>query len=158
MRSAIRHLVRHGADALQPQRVESKAVQVGTRYIAKPSKTVWRRPAVSKRVANVLRKQAIQEGTYGSFDTETGAGWDPLWDLALKPNQYQVTRFGGVQPPKKTSRERNREERAKKIEANLETRLEKMEEYYIEKEESRVQDKGFEATFKRLARGPGGGR
>lgn len=159
MRSAIRHLVRHGVDALKPQRIETKPVQVGSQYIARPSKTVWRRSVVSKRVANVLRKQAVQEGTYGSFNTDTGVGWDPLWDMALKPNQYEVTRFGGVQPPKKTSRQRSREERAKKIDSNLEARLEKMEEYYTEKEESRVQEKGFEATFKRLARGgPGGGR
>lgn len=159
MRSAIRHLVRHGVEALKPQRVETKPVHAGSQYVAKPSQTVWRRPVVSKRVANVLRKQSIQDGSYGNFDVNTGAGWDPLWDLALKPNQYKVTRFGGVQPSKKTSRERSREERARKIEANLETRLEKMEEYYIEKEESRVQEKGFEATFKRLARsGPGGGR
>jgi len=153
MRSAIRLLVKHGIEALKPQSVETKAVVVGNQYVAKPSKTAWRRPAVSKRVANVLRKQAIQDGTYGSFDINSGVGWDPMWDLALKPNQYQVTRFGGIQPAKKTSRQRNREDRAKKLEASLETRLEKMEEYYTEREESRVQEKGFEAMFKRVNKG-----
>ena len=158
MRSAIRHLIRLGVDALKPQRVATKPIQVGSHYIAKPSKIVWRGPIVSKRVANVIRKKAIQQGTFGSFDAATGAGWDPLWDLALKPNKYNVTRFGGVRPPRKRSRERNREDRAKKIEANLETRLEKMEEYYVEKEASRVKEKGFEARFKRMIRVEPGGR
>ncbi len=159
MRSALRSLVQHGVEALKPQRVETKAVQVGSQYIAKPSKMVWRRPVVSKRVAKEIRNQAIQDGTYGKFEAGTGIGWDPEWDLALKPNQYSVTRFGGIRPSKKSSRDRNREERAQKIEANLETRLAKMEEYYTAKEESRVQEKGFEATFKRLSKqGPGGPR
>lgn len=153
MRSAIRQLVRHGVEALKPQRIETKAVQVGSQFIAKPSKMVWRSPIVSKRVAKVIRSQAIQDGTYGSFEASTGIGWDPEWDLALKPNQYNVTRFGGIRPSKKTSRERSREERAQKIEANLETRLEKMEEYYSTKEESRVKEKGFEAMFKRFSKG-----
>jgi hypothetical protein len=150
MRSAVRHLIQNGVEALKPQRIESKAVQVGNQYIAKPVKIVWRRPVVSKRVANVIRKQALREGTYGIFDSNTGLGWDPQWDLALNVNQYKVTRFGGIQPSKKTSRERSRAERAMKIQDNLETRLEKMEEYYSGREESRVQEKGFEETFKRL--------
>ena len=149
MRAALRHLCEKGVEALKPQRVVTKAVQVG-QYIAKPSRTVWRRPVVSKRVANDLRKQAIREGTYGTFNATTGVGWDPLWDLALNPHRYNVTRYGGIFPPKKTARERNREERAQKIEEKLETRLETMEEYYVEKEEARVKDKGFEAVYKRL--------
>jgi len=150
MRSAVRHLIKNGVEALKPQRIETKPIAVGNQYIAKPSKTVWRRPVISKRVANDIRKQAIQDGSYGTFDTNTGLGWDPEWDLALYANQYKVTRFGGIQPSKKTSRERTRAERAAKIQDNLETRLEKMEEYYSQREESRVQEKGFEATFKRL--------
>ena len=149
MNSAIRQLCRKGVEALKPQRVETKAVQVGS-YIAKPSKTIWRSPVVGKRHANMIRKQAIRDGTYGSFDASNGVGWDPDWDLALKPQQFKVTRYGRMHPPKKTSSERNREERAKKIEQNLETRVEKMEEYYLEKEQSRIKDKGFEATYKRL--------
>lgn len=139
-----------GVEALKPQRMETKAVVVGNQYVAKPSQSVWRRPVVSKRVANVIRKQAIQEGTYGSFDASTGLGWDPHWDVALHASRYAVTRFGGIQPSKKTSRERSRAERATKIQENLETRLEKMEEYYNQREASRVQERGFEATFKRL--------
>ena len=151
MRAALRHLAEKGIEALKPQKVTTKAVEVAGHYIAKPSKEVWRRPVVSKRVGNVLRKQAIREGTYGSFDSATGVGWDPAWDLVLQQNQYAVTRYGGMRPNKKTARERSREERAQKLEQNLETRTEKMEEYYLEKEASRVQDKSFEAYFKRLS-------
>jgi hypothetical protein len=150
MRAAVRHLIKNGVEALKPQRIETKAVQVGNQYTAKPSRNVWRRPVVSKRVANVVRKQAIQEGTYGIFDSNTGLGWDPQWDLALFASQHKVTRFGGIQPPKKTSRERNRAERAAKIQEHVATRLEKIEEYYTQRAESRVTEKGFEATFKRL--------
>ena len=152
MRAAVRHLCEKGVEALKPQRHTSKAVKVGD-YIAKPSQEVWRRPVVSKRVANVLRKQAIADGTYGQFDTTTGIGWDPTWDLTLFQHRYQAYRIGGIQPNKLSKRQRNREERAQKIESNLETRLEKMEEYYLEKEQSKVLDQSFEARFKRINRG-----
>jgi hypothetical protein len=152
MRAALRHLCQHGIEALKPQKVMTEAVQVGS-YIAKPSKEAWRRPVVSKRVGNVLRKQALQDGLYGSFDVQTGLGWEPTWDLVLKSNQYQVSRYGGMQPSKKTSRERSREERARSLEDHLETRLEKMEDYYVEKEESRIKEKGFEAIYKKMAKG-----
>lgn len=158
MRSAVRHLIKNGAEALKPQRTETKALIVGKEYIAKSAKVVWRRPVVSKRVANDMRKQALRDGTYGSFNSSTGVGWDPEWDFVLNAHQYKATRFGGIQPSKKTSRERTRDERAKKIEENLETQMEKMEEYYLEREESRVQDSGFEATFKRLKGSSGVGR
>lgn len=64
MRSALRQLCKHGIEALRPQRVNDK----------------WRKPAISRRVAADLRKLALRTGTYGQFDTETGEGWDPLWD------------------------------------------------------------------------------
>jgi hypothetical protein len=152
MRAALRHLCKQGVDALKSQKVATRAVEVGG-HIAKPSKPVWRRPVVSKRVGNVLRKQAIAEGSYGSFDSMTGVGWEPVWDLVLKSNQYKVTRYGGIYAPKKTSRERSREERAKTLEEQLETQPEKMEKYYTEKEESRVEDKNFEAEYKRMMKG-----
>ena len=146
MRAALRHLAEHGAEALKPQKVLSKAAKNGTSI---RSAEVWRRPVVSKRVGNDLRKLAIKDGTYGSFDKITGVGWDPSWDLVLRSNQYNVNRFGGVRPNKSTKRARTREERAQKIEKNLETRLEKMEEYYVNKEKIRVKDMSFEAVFKR---------
>ena len=60
MRAALRHLCEKGVEALKPQRHTSKPVVVGN-YIAKPSQEVWRRPVVSKRVANIIRKEAIAE-------------------------------------------------------------------------------------------------
>ena len=160
MRSALRHLCEHGASALRPQKVVTKPTRVGN-FTAKTSKEVWRRPLLSKRVANTIRKQAIEEGTFGSFDQTTGKGWDPTWDLVLYKNRYTAVRpapFGKLQPSKKTSRERSREQRAQKIETTLQTRLQTMEEYYSEKEQSRVQAQNFEARFKRMLGkgGPGG--
>ena len=64
MRSALRQLCRHGIEALRPQKVNDR----------------WRKPVISKRVAADLRKLALKSGTYGSFDVETGLGWDPTWD------------------------------------------------------------------------------
>lgn len=160
MRSALRHLCQHGAAALQPQKVITKAVEHGS-HVAKISRPIWRRSLLSKRVANTLRKQAIQDGTYGSFDGTTGVGWDPTWDLVLHSNRHEAMRVGNIQPKKKTARERSREERANKIEQNLETRLETMDQYYTEKEASRVQEENFEARYKRMMRGSGpagGGR
>jgi hypothetical protein len=158
MRSALRHLCQHGAEALKPQKVVTPAIQVGS-FIAKPPREVWRRPLLGKRVAKTIRKLALQEGTYGTFDVQDGSGWDPTWDVVLYSNRYHATRFGAIQPPKKTSRQRNREDRAKKLEQTLEGREEAMDKYYTEKEESRVQDKSFEARFKRMLKGgPGTGR
>ena len=142
--AAVRHLCNKGMEALKPHKV-----MVAPRGL-QPEKEVWRRPIVSKRKANIIRKAAIRDGTYGSFDSVNGTGWDPQWDLALKANQYQVTRFGGIRPNKKPSRERNREDRAKALDANLETRLEKLDEYYTQKEQERVKETGIEAHHKRL--------
>jgi len=162
MRSALRHLCEHGASALRPQRVVTKPVAVGE-FTAKTSREVWRRPLLSKRVANTIRKQAIEEGTFGTFDVQTGKGWDPTWDLTLYSNRYNALRpapFGKLQPSKKTSRQRSREQRAQKIETTLQTSRQTMEDYYSEKEQSRVQAQNFEARFKRMlgkGNGPGGG-
>ena len=149
MRSALRHLADKGVEALKPQKVISKAAQLGfnTRL-----PEVWRRPIVSKRVGNTLRKQALAQGTYGSFDAATGAGWEPAWDLTLKQNQYQVERFGGIRPKKKTSRERNREDRARQVEEQLESSQEKLEEYYINKQDIRVEETTFEAHYKKMVK------
>jgi uncharacterized protein with von Willebrand factor type A (vWA) domain len=84
---------------------------------------------------------------------ETGVGWEPAWDIVLKGNQFNVTRFGGIRPKKQHARQRNREERAKKLEENLETRLDKMEEHYVNKESLREVDESFEGRFKRMTKG-----
>lgn len=160
MRAALRHLCQHGVEALRPTKTQSKPVVVAAgSYVAKASRDVWYRPLVSKRVANVLRKQAIQQGTYGTFNATTGAGWEPQWDLVLFANRYQSPRMdSNIAPSKKTSRERNREKRALKLEENLEGQAQAMEDYYTEKQAAKVQDKSFEATYKRMIRGGGGVR
>lgn len=70
MKSAIRKLCRYGAEALQPRFVNDR----------------WRGAAISARTAAKIRKQAVIEGTYGSFDTETGVGWDVNWDFLKGSN------------------------------------------------------------------------
>jgi hypothetical protein len=169
MRSALRHLCQHGAEALKPQKTLTQPVVVAvvaressspssspSPYIAKPSREVWRRPLVSKRVANDLRKKALRDGTYGQFDAATGTGWDPLWDRIVHSNQYTATHKNLLAPPKKIVRDRQlREDRAKRLEQNLEGQADAMEKYYTEKEQARVQDKSFEAQYKRMLRGAG---
>jgi uncharacterized protein with von Willebrand factor type A (vWA) domain len=150
MRAALRHLCDRGVEALKPQKVLSKAAKEGTNTRAPE---VWHRPVISKRVGNDLRKSALKDGTYGSFNIETGVGWEPAWDIVLKGNQFNVTRFGGIRPKKQHARQRNREERAKKLEENLETRLDKMEEHYVNKESLREVDESFEGRFKRMTKG-----
>ena len=152
MRAALRHLAKHGAEALKSQKIITQPKEVHGR-IVKPAKEIWLRPVVSKRVGNDLRKKAIREGSFGTFNAETGVGWMPEWDLVLKRNSHRVTRYGGMHPPKKTKRERTRQERAEALDQILETRLEKVEEHYVEKEAGRVQEGGFEAMFKRMTRG-----
>ena len=148
MRSALRHLCASGIEALRPQKVNNK----------------WRRPAVSPRVASDLRKAAIRSGTYGSFDSSTGVGWDPLWDA---PKAKPVTihengetkvvnkggNYGGIQltllrPPKDTKRQRTREARAQKIEALVAGMDERIEEFRKEKE-AKKPPPGIEEEFKK---------
>jgi hypothetical protein len=156
MRAALRHLCHHGVEALRPTQTKSKIVAVGS-YVAKAPRDIWHRPLISKRVANVIRKQAIREGTYGKFDTVTGVGWEPNWDLVLYANRYASQRIGNLRPSKKTSQQRNREERALKLQENLAGQAQAMEEYYAEKAQAKVQDKSFQAKYKRMMRSSGGG-
>jgi hypothetical protein len=149
MRSALRKLCTHGIEALRPQKVNNK----------------WRKPAISPRVAADLRKLAIRSGTYGSFDSETGVGWDPLWD-APKAKPVPVTNesgeitfenkggnYGGIQltllrPPKDTKRQRTREARALKIEKLVEGMDQRIEEFRLEKE-AKKPPPGIEEEFKK---------
>ena len=157
MRAALRHLCQHGAEALKPQKAWSKHIQAPNGFVAKPSREIWRRPRISKRVANDLRKAAIRQGTYGSFHATTGEGWDPTWDLVLKSNRHYSER-PVRQPSKKTAKQRTRQDRAAKLQQNLQTQqhAQIIQSYYQEKEEARVQDKSFEARYKRMMRGSGG--
>uniref|UniRef100_A0A7S4KCW7 Large ribosomal subunit protein mL59 domain-containing protein n=1 Tax=Odontella aurita TaxID=265563 RepID=A0A7S4KCW7_9STRA len=109
-KAAIRMLIRHGEQALRPQFVNEK----------------WRRPLISMRKAAVIRKGAIKDGTYGSFDPENGKGWNPMWDTPRKITSLRL--------PKETKRERTREARASKIESLLEQADDRIETYRLEKE------------------------
>jgi len=87
---------------------------------------------IPRRTAADLRKQAVLRGRYGRFDTTTGKGWDPQWDIELA----KIGRIGGsgrirLRPDKKTKRERTREQRAQNIEKNLEDMDEKIAEYHL---------------------------
>ncbi|KAK1742304.1 hypothetical protein QTG54_006869 [Skeletonema marinoi] len=156
MRSAVRKLCQQGVEALRPQKVNEK----------------WRKPAISRRVAGDLRKAAIRAGTYGKFDAETGAGWDPAWDapdrrhplldaVAAVDDTESMdsillgTNKGAIQsirPPKETKRERTRETRAQKIENLLKEADEKIEEYRLEKEANKPKP-GIEEEFKQAMKG-----
>lgn len=130
MRSAARKLCQYGAEALRPQQVNDK----------------WRSPAISKRIAGDLRKKAIRTGTYGSFDSVTGVGWDPMWDAPGK--------ISSIRPPKETKRERTREARAQRIENLVAQADQKIEEYRLERE-AKKPFVGIEYVFKQLTKGPG---
>mmetsp|Transcript_9669 Transcript_9669/g.16140 ORF Transcript_9669/g.16140 Transcript_9669/m.16140 type:complete len:156 (-) Transcript_9669:149-616(-) len=143
MRSALRHLCLHGGDALKAHRVSPES----------SSSTKWRRPLVSKRVAADLRKKAIREGTYGSFNAQTGVGWDPQWDRKNNNTSSSSSSMPGSmhlrKPTKPNQQLRNREERAQRIETLLEGMDDKIENYYVEKQENKPV-KNFEHIFKNL--------
>lgn len=130
MRSAAKWLGRVGEEALKPQLVRDS----------------WRKPRVSKRVASVLRKQAINEGTFGSFDPETGKGWDPKWDSLRQTGTMQL------RPPKLTKRQRTREQRATKIENLMEEMDEKIDAHYKKMKDNRTTERTFENWYKELSK------
>ena len=105
--SALKHLHTLGVDALRATKIINPAVK----------RQKWKKPVVSKRIANTLRKTAIRNGTYGSYDPEAGVGWDPKWDEDIQNGKINWMQ---IRPPKETKRERTREERAIKIEKLLE--------------------------------------
>jgi hypothetical protein len=114
------------------------------------SERVWHPPKLSGRKIAVLRKRAKREGTYGSFDAETGKGWDPAWDIELavaKPRG--AGRLMALRPSKKTERQRTREERARRIEEKLVGMDERIEELHAERIRSKpVQT--FESKYKEM--------
>ena len=153
MRSAVRKLCQHGVEALRPQKVNDK----------------WRKPCISRRVAGDLRKAAIRSGTYGSFDSETGIGWDPAWDAPERRHSSTITgddasdfhkilvgtnkgAIQSIRPPKETKQERTREIRAQKIERLLEQADKNIEDYRFEKEANKPKP-GIEEEFKRAMKG-----
>ena len=126
--SAIRKLCAKGGEALLPQFVNGR----------------WRGAAISARVASRIRKMALIENTFGSFDRETGKGWDPAWDIPRKIQR--------IRPDKETKRVRTREMRAQKIESLIESMDDKIDEYRKEKIDKKPV-MGIENVIKRMMRG-----
>ncbi|GAX23242.1 hypothetical protein FisN_21Hu074 [Fistulifera solaris] len=120
--SALKKLSQHGGDALKPS---MRMVE---------NKKVWIPPMVSRRKAAALRKEAIQNGSFGTFVADKG-GWDPSWDLEMLGTSKG--RFPSIRPPKLPRHQRNREERAKKIEQKLVGMDERIEEYYQAKHDAK---------------------
>lgn len=126
-----KRLAQHGADAMKAQlRSEDGPRQR------------WWRPIVSRRKAKVARKQAILNGTYGSFDLEAG-GWLPEWDEVSEPRI--------LTPQKRHKRERSRAARALAIENSMSAMPGKIQAYKTEIER-RKPPPGIETLIKRLAK------
>jgi Mitochondrial ribosomal protein mL59 len=137
----------------------------------------WHKPKVSRRKAHVLRKHAIRTGTYGTYDPETGTGWDAAWDADLfqrgpvggggriqsasadgdATTEQQATQGGGalgryrVTVPKRTKRHRTREQRAQLIDRNMADMDARIDEYYAAKHAAKPPNT-FENLHKRLMR------
>ena len=139
--SALKKLADRGVEALKPQRV----------VYAEQDKVVWRGPAISNRIANVLRKTAIRDGTYGRFDAQTLKGWDAQWDIDLEIAKPRGNGRHRLRVPKKTGRQRTREARAVKIEKNMQGMEERIEEFYAEKQANKPAET-FENMYKKLMR------
>jgi len=121
-------LTMYGADALRPSLYKG-------RYIA---------PLVSRRVAAGIRKRALIEGTFGSFQANEG-GWDPSWDISKK--------MFFLRPHKGHKRERTREDRANKITTAMEGMPARMEKHKQEVEDRRPKKDIFH-MFKRAQQNP----
>ena len=137
--SALKKLAARGVQALQPQR-----------HVV-DEQVFWRPAPISNRIASVLRKTAIREGSYGIFDTQTLKGWDPQWDIDLEIAKARGHGRHRLRVPKKTSRQRTRETRARKIEANMDGMMERMEQFHAEKQAKKPPET-TENMYKKLMR------
>jgi hypothetical protein len=102
-------------------------------------------PLVPKRKASVIRKQAIKEGLYGSFDPVKGCGWDAKWD------ELKVKKMYFLKPHKGHLRERTRPERAAKITKAMEGMPARLAKYKQEIKDRRPK-KDIMFMFERAAR------
>eukprot|EP00593_Proboscia_inermis_P009928 CAMPEP_0171326588 /NCGR_PEP_ID=MMETSP0816-20121228/117549_1 /TAXON_ID=420281 /ORGANISM="Proboscia inermis, Strain CCAP1064/1" /LENGTH=147 /DNA_ID=CAMNT_0011826097 /DNA_START=546 /DNA_END=989 /DNA_ORIENTATION=+ len=121
---SVRRLMQHGEEALKPQFVNE----------------MWRGPMVNPRKANAIRKEAMADGTYGTFDVTTGIGWDAAWDRPQK--------LPSVRPFKGHKRERTREARAQRIEGLMEDMDDKIQDYRDAFVASKPETEGFENMIK----------
>jgi hypothetical protein len=112
--------------------------------------THWTSPAISARKAAIMRKQAVRDGSYGTFNSETGQGWLAQWDIDVALQKPRGQGRHRTRVPKKTKRMRTREERARKIEekmVGMEERVEKMWWDRVSVKEVET----FETMYKRLS-------
>ena len=128
----IKKLALHGAGALKPRKVPTQLGQVNP----------WRRPLVSRREAAVARKQALRDGTFGTFDPEKG-GWLREWDPVRAPRV--------LIPPKGHKRDRTRAERFRNVEARLQD-MPRLIEEHRKTVQARKPPPGVETLLKRLVR------
>ena len=163
LRGSRKRLMQHGVNALLPTAElkhpesyadanQSDRTTSSINLASLPgSERLWNPPALSKRKAAVLRKEAIRNGTYGKFDSEKGGiGWDPMWDVELaKASLGGLGRYPALRVPKKTSRTRTREIRAQKIETAMVGMDERMEEVQAAKHRNKP-PVTFESTYKEL--------
>jgi hypothetical protein len=98
---------------------------------------------VSRRVAADLRKSAIINGTYGSFDSTNGVGWDPKWD--------NPGRIPSLKAPKDHKRNRTREQRAVNIETKM-AGMDKLIDDHYRMILKRKPEKNFEYYYRRSLR------
>jgi hypothetical protein len=158
LRSARKRLIQHGVNALVP----TAEIKHPESYDAENKSSInlaslpgsersWKSPAISKRKAAVLRKEAIRNGTYGKFDSEKGGiGWDPKWDVELAMATLGgLGRYSALRVPKKSTRNRTREMRAQKIETAMIGMDERMEEVQAAKHRNKPPIT-YESTYKNL--------
>ena len=101
-----------------------------------------RRPLVSRREAAVARKEALRNGTFGTFDPEKG-GWLREWDPVRAPRV--------LIPPKGHKRDRTRAERFRNVEARLQD-MPRLIEEHRKTVQARKPPPGVETLLKRLVR------
>jgi hypothetical protein len=178
IRSALKKLHAQGISALKPHPIIIDPNS--TKNNGNTTRQKWKRPAVSRRVANDLRKAAIRSGTYGTYDPETGIGWDKSWDEGLfgsggggginlnksirssnnnnsnNNDQAKIVNGGKInwmeiRGFKETKRERTRESRAQRIEALLNVADDKIVEYRQSRRDNKPEG-GIENVIKRMVK------
>eukprot|EP01039_Chlorochromonas_danica_P004331 gene4331-4752_t len=121
---AIRLLTQYGAAALKPTTENGR----------------YRGPLIPRRIAATFRKRCIIEGTYGQFVPNQG-GWDPAWDKERK--------IFMLDPYKGHKFERNRAERAKKIDVAMTAMPDKIKKYEQEVQDRKPNKRDFAYRFKK---------
>ena len=84
---------------------------------------VTRSPLLGALTQAKLRRRAIIDGTYGTWDPETGRGWDASWDKPHTPTLYGGREFKG------SKRSRTKRERVARIDKAMADMPKKIEEY-----------------------------